>query len=194
MAFYHAAKRVMYRFWEIIKNTKDDVIAGVACSIVALCRTKCEVKVSSICSHLGIRMSTIQRQVEQNVFNHLHMKGFSSLVRSSGLLKKVMVDLGLIERGDEILSVYQITLGKGVDIYNAHNVERLPLAPCLLVVKTTSGSCLVFDEKYPLIRGDFVNSKHIIHDGVLGERVLSCQYTEYIYPIGPPRGIEQNFG
>ena len=187
MEFYNNARGIMHRLWEIIKNTKDDVIAGVVCSIVALCEPNRELRVNTLCTHLGIQMSTIQRQVEQNVFNHLRVRGFKSLISSSGLLRKVMVKLGLIDHGEEeIISVLQITLGNAVDIYNAHDDEVLPLAPCLLVVQTTSGTRLLMDDKYPLIRGEFVNSKHIIHDGVLGGRVLSCQFTEYEYPKGPP--------
>ena len=189
MEFYHSAKKMLYRLWEIIKNTKDDVIAGVVCSIVALCRTGCDLKMNSICSHLGIQMSTIQRQVEQNVFNHLRVKGFTSLVRSSSLLKNVMIKLGLVEPGEEVLSVVQFTLGNATDIYNVHDDEVLPITPCLLVMKTTHGSFVLIDEEYRLILGEHVDSKHIMHDGVLGSKVLSFQFTEYENPKGPPESI-----
>ena len=135
-------------------------------------------------------MSTIHRQVEHNVFNHLRIKGFTSLVSSKKLLKDVMVKLRLIEPDEEIISVVQITLGNAIDIYNAHSNEVLPLTPCLLVVKTTSGYRLLIDEEYRLIRGEHVDSKHIIQGGVLGNKVLSCQFTAYENTKGPPGSIE----
>jgi len=189
MEFYHSAKDIMYRFWEVIKNTKDDVIAGVVCSIVALCQADCDLRVNAICSHLGIQMSTIQRQVEHNVFNHLRVKGFISLVRSSDLLKKVMVKLGLIKQDERILSVISIKLGEGVGIYNAHNDEILPVTPNMLVVQTTSGSYLLLDEGQPLYHESQANSKHIIQDGISGGRDLSIQFTKYEYPKGPPKSV-----
>ena len=47
MEFYDTARGIMYRLWEIIKNTKDDVIAGVVCSIVALCEPNRELMVNT---------------------------------------------------------------------------------------------------------------------------------------------------
>ena len=138
MEFYDTAKRIMYKFWEIIKNTKDDVIAGVVCSIVALCDKQKRLKVNAICSHLGIQMSTIQRQVEQNVFNHLRVKGFKSLVKSSDLLRKIMIKLNLIEQDEEMpmfQSLTEVKLGSAQKIFNPHKTFEYFLHS----VNTTSG-------------------------------------------------------
>ncbi|MHA1981529.1 MAG: hypothetical protein ACTSXN_10625, partial [Promethearchaeota archaeon] len=189
MEFYHTARKIMYKFWKAIKSTKDDVIAGVVCSIIALCDKEIGLKVNAICSHLGIQMSTIQRQVEHNVFNRLRIRGFTSLVRSSELLKNVMVDLGLVEPEEEIFSATEIVLGKTRVIYNVHDDEVLPLAQYLLAVETTSGTSFIVDEKYPFTRGEFVDAKHIIECGVSWGRVIKSKHTRYENPKGPPESI-----
>lgn len=89
----------MDKLWERIKNTTDNVIAGLVSSISVLCSLdfKNKVKVSSICDFLDIRMSTIQAQVKKNIFERFKVEGFVSLVKSSGLLAKIFEALGLID-------------------------------------------------------------------------------------------------
>jgi hypothetical protein len=84
--------------WDNIKNTKDDVIAGLIASISILCSFKDKnVSVSSICKKLGIKMSTIQSQVKKRIFDEFKISGFTTLIKSTDLLKKVMEKMGLIE-------------------------------------------------------------------------------------------------
>ncbi|MFX0029861.1 MAG: hypothetical protein ACFE8B_11665 [Candidatus Hermodarchaeota archaeon] len=134
MPFYFLSKKVLYRFWEGIKNTTDNVITGLCASITALCDYKEEVKINSICELLDIRMSTIQLQVRKKIFERFKLSGFSTLVRSADLLKKFMVKIGLIkdekpefdldikEEGNDII---QICLGKSSPVHNPLNEHYL---------------------------------------------------------------------
>ena len=186
MEFYDTAKRIMYKFWEIIKNTKDDVVAGVVCSIVALCDKQKRLKVNAICSHLGIQMSTIQRQVEQNVFNHLKVKGFKSLVKSSDLLRKIMIKLGLIEQDDEMpmfQSLTEVKLGSAQKIFNPHKTFEYYMH----AVKTNSGSFLLLDQSPIDNNEDEISSlKKIVPIGTQGSEKISIKMRNYYYPKGPP--------
>ncbi|MCJ7648538.1 MAG: hypothetical protein MUP85_07990, partial [Candidatus Lokiarchaeota archaeon] len=186
MEFYDTAKKIMYKFWEIIKNTKDDVIAGIVCSIVALCDKQKRLKVNAICSHLGIQMSTIQRQVEENVFNHLRVKGFKSLVKSSALLCKIMIKLGLIEH-DEVMplvqSLVEVKLGSAQKIFNPHKTFEYYMQ----IVKTTSGSFIILN-KSPIKNDHEFSylSKKINPLGTPGSEKITIEMCSYHYPKGPP--------
>ena len=97
LSFYYLSKKILYQFWEGIKNTTDNVIVGLCASIAALCEYKDQVKVNSICKFLNIRMSTIQLQVRKKIFEKFRLSCFSTLVRSAELLKKFMEKLGLVK-------------------------------------------------------------------------------------------------
>ncbi len=125
MPFFYQSKKIMHRLWEQIKNTKDDVIAGLVTSISALCSYNEVVNIFSICNRLGIRMSTIQFQVKRRIFEQLNIDGFVSLVRSSNLLKEVMRELGLLEAKERVKdtqnNIVQIILGNANQVFNYHN-------------------------------------------------------------------------
>ncbi len=98
MTFYFQCKKILYKLWDNIKNTKDDVIAGLIASISILCSYEDKnVSVSSICNKLGIKMSTIQSQVKRRIFNEFKISGFTTLIKSADLLKQVMEKKGLLE-------------------------------------------------------------------------------------------------
>lgn len=101
MPFYFQSKKILYRLWDNIKNTKDEVIAGLITSVLVLCsyqeKNKELVNVHKICEKLGIKMSTIQSQVKRRIFGHFKVEGFTTLIKSTDLLKKIMDKLGLIE-------------------------------------------------------------------------------------------------
>ena len=184
MDFYNTSKKIMYTFWEIIKNTKDDVIAGVVCSIVALCDKEKRLKVNAICSHLGIQMSTIQRQVEQNVFNHLQVKGFKSLVKSSDLLRKIMIRLDLIEPDEEMPTIQTLTevkLGSTQEIFNPQKTFKYYMQ----AVNTTSGSFILLNNPPNNIEQEFSNSKKIVPIGT-NDNEITIRVRSYHYPKGPP--------
>jgi hypothetical protein len=97
MAFYYQCKKILYRLWDIIKNTKDDVITGLVASISVLCSFNEKVSVSSLCDKIGIKMSTIQSQVKKRIFEQFKVTGFTTLIKSSDRLKKIMEEMDLIE-------------------------------------------------------------------------------------------------
>jgi hypothetical protein len=187
MQFYHAAERVLERFWEIIKNTKDDVIAGICTSIIALCEAERDLKVNVICNHVGIQMSTIHRQIEQKIFERLRVEGFESLVRSSDLLRKIMIKLGVIEDNDSLepqpMSVLRIKIGNATNIFNAHeSIEYY-----IYAVKTTFGIFMVMKECFTN-KKVAQKSKRTSPDEVYGRSKLLIELSnyKYPYPCGPP--------
>ncbi len=122
MPFFYQSKKILCKFYESIKNTKDDVIVGLVCSITLLCTRNNTCRVSNLCDMLGIRMSAIQKQVERKVFERFREGGFKSLVKSAGLLKKIMSKLGVFEtkeKGEE-RELVQITLGSASPVFNAN--------------------------------------------------------------------------
>ena len=125
MSFFYQSKKILHKLWEQIKNTKDDVIAGLTTAISVLCSYKGVVKVSSICKRFGIKMSTIQFQVKKRIFERLQVDGFTSLVRSSDLLKEVMRELGLLETKERVKvtqnDIIQIILGNTNQVFNHYN-------------------------------------------------------------------------
>ncbi|MHA1987211.1 MAG: hypothetical protein ACW98D_11270 [Promethearchaeota archaeon] len=137
MSFYFLSRKILSKLWSNIKNTTDDVIAGLCTSITALCSYKDVISVSAICDLLNIKMSTIQFQVKKRIFEKFKLPGFVSLVRSSELLKKFMERVGLIEgeqldveviqeEPDEVgENIVSIKLGNGQQIFNPHNEHYL---------------------------------------------------------------------
>lgn len=125
MEFYYLSKKIMYKLWETIKNTTDDVIAGVITSIAALCSYKEIVNVNAICNTIGIRMSTVQFQVRERIFERFRINGFISLVRSSDLLRNIIEKLGIIEpeiqKANIPTDIVQIELGNASQVFNYHN-------------------------------------------------------------------------
>ena len=111
MQFFHECSELLISLWEGVKNTKDNVVAGVICSINVLCSNKYNISVNQICDILGIRMSTIQSQVEKRFIKRYRVKGFKSLVKSAELLKKLLIYKGFLNCSDEI-SVRAIRINK----------------------------------------------------------------------------------
>ncbi|MFX1364518.1 MAG: hypothetical protein ACFFCE_19450 [Promethearchaeota archaeon] len=131
MPLYFLSKKILYRLWQVIKNTTDDVIAGLVSSIAVLCTCKEKVSISSICNRLGIRMSTIQAQVKKNLFDRFKVKGFTTLVKSSKVLIIIMEKLDILKPQESELEENQkctpsegnveLVLGNAKEIFNVHN-------------------------------------------------------------------------
>ncbi len=102
MSFFYQSKKILYKLWGAINCTKDSVIAGLVSSISVLCSFRDKANVNGICKLLDIKMSTIQAQVKKNVVSKLNVEGFTSLVKSSDLLRQVFVKLGVVEGGQEL--------------------------------------------------------------------------------------------
>lgn len=125
MPFYFLAKKIMLRLWSGIKNTTDNVVAGLISSISLICSDNRAVSVSIICNRLGIRMSTVQAQVKKKIFDRFKVKDFVSLIKSSDLLVKIMEKLGLIESVEQqevsIEDHVEIVLGNAAETFNMQN-------------------------------------------------------------------------
>ena len=68
----------------------DNVIAGVVCSISNLCIYDHIIPISAICDKLGITQSTINDQVKTKIFEKYKIGGFVGLIKSSGILVKLL--------------------------------------------------------------------------------------------------------
>lgn len=126
VGFYYQAKKILHKMWNGIKNTTDNVIAGVISSISVLCsRTfKKKIKISTICEHLDISMSTIQKQVEKKIVERFNVEGFVSLVKSAGLLEEICEKIGLIDKKEVDVpegSKIDLVFGNAAEIFNHHD-------------------------------------------------------------------------
>jgi len=127
MPFYYLSEKILYRLWDGIKNTTDNAIAGLISSISVLCSCKDKVSISVICKRIGVQMSTIQAQVKKKIFERFRVEGFSSLIKSSNLLKKIVSKLGLLEHPaedkEEVVGDgrVEIIFGDSVRIFNAND-------------------------------------------------------------------------
>ncbi|MFX1501151.1 MAG: TFIIB-type zinc ribbon-containing protein [Promethearchaeota archaeon] len=148
MSFYHLAEDILHKLWIGIKNTTDNVVAGLVSSISLICSRIGRVTVSSICTRLGIRMSTIQTQVKRKIFNKFRVEGFVSLIKSSDLLIKTMEKLGLLEPSPDTEVAaseehVELVFGTASEVFNSHNefdyyffaVRGEYKAPAIITVK-----------------------------------------------------------
>jgi len=137
MAFFYQSKKILNRFYDTIKATKDDVIIGLVTSITLLCSQHVNVSISVLCNRLDIKMSTIHRQVEKRVMQRFKVQGFKSLVKSADLLKKVMHKLGvldpsLIDASEESETTSEsetddmvlVVLGNAEQVFNSLNESK----------------------------------------------------------------------
>jgi len=127
MSFFYSSKKILYKLWDLIKNTTDDVIAGLTCSITSMCIQDYNLAVNSICKHLGIMMSTIQSQVKRKIIKQFRLPGFTSLIRSADIVRDAMIQLGIFEeRKQKLLNkaipkIIEIQLGRSTRVFNRLN-------------------------------------------------------------------------
>jgi hypothetical protein len=203
MPFYYQSYKILTRFYESVKNTKDDVIVGLVTSITLLCSQSEGVSVSALCERLGIKMSTIHRQVERRVIERFRVPGFRSLVKSAGLLKKVMTKLGVLDPAfvdvdresvdyeDSLVDgadIVQVILGSATPVFNNLNESK----GFYLFVKDLNGY-LVASINQAI--DDNNNNSEIIRDNVyersISKKVASketvkLELWKYFNPKGPP--------
>jgi len=139
MDFYYRAREIANKLiadklWKYIYNTKEKIIAGILTYITVSCYDQYHLKVSDICKFLGL--NNLQATIKRTVFDQFHITGFSSLVKSSDILKEWFIKAGFIEiieqegveMTDDILEkepeidtipeIIEITLGGAVQISN----------------------------------------------------------------------------
>jgi len=199
MPFYYQSRRILNRFYDSIKNTKDDVIVGLVTSITLLCSQKKEVSVCAICDRLGIKMSTIHRQVERRVIQRFNVSGFKTLVKSAKLLKKVMAKLGVLDQGfvDPIEDsenslenddIVQVVLGSTRQVFNPLNRSE----EHFLFVKEASGYLVSsitnrqdnLNADHNLNLKEFnTSNKNEIYDN---QEPIKVELWKFYHPKGPP--------
>ena len=199
MPFFYQSKKILNRFYDNIKNTKDDVIIGLVTSITLLCSQQGNVSISALCNQLGIKMSTIHRQVERRVIQRFNVPGFKSLVKSADLLKKVMGKLGVLDTGFvdpfeisknslENDDIVQVVLGNASQVFNSLNGSE----GHFLFVKEASGYLVAsitnkqdnFKANQKLNFKDFyVSDKNEIYDA---QEPVKVELWRYHNPKGPP--------
>jgi len=199
MPFFYQSRRILNRFYDSIKNTKDDVIVGLVTSITLLCSQAKGVSVCAICDRLGIKMSTIHRQVERRVIQRFNIPGFKTLVKSAELLKKVMQKLGVLDQGfvdpiegskDSLKNddIVQVVLGNASRVFNSLNGSE----EHFLFVKEASGYLFasITDKQHNLNTNHKLNfkesyglDKNEINDH---QEQIKVELWKYYNPKGPP--------
>ena len=203
MPFYYQSYKILTKFYESVKNTKDDVIVGLVTSITLLCSQPETVSISALCKRLGIKMSTIHRQVERRIINRFRVSGFRSLVKSAGLLKKVMTKLGVldltyasadeapVEREEPLVNnadMVQVVLGNATQVFNSLNESK----GFYLFVKDLNGY-LVASITQSVDNNN--NNKKIIREKVneinfskkmKNKETVKLELWKYYNPKGPP--------
>jgi len=81
---YYQSKKILDKFWEIIKDAKDDVIAGLVIGI-AITLSKCEkLTLFSLSTSLNITQSSLQKSIQSKLFDRHgirnKVKGFKKKV------------------------------------------------------------------------------------------------------------------
>jgi transcription initiation factor TFIIIB Brf1 subunit/transcription initiation factor TFIIB len=187
MDFFHLARKILKKLWHGIKNTTDNALAGLACSISLLCSENNDVTVSAICTHLGIRMSTVQAQVKKKIIHRFQVSGFVSLIKSAGLLAEVMGKLGLIHVeseevieevvDDEVSEIVQVVIGNAPKVYNAIGQVNY----YYFVIKGEQNTPVFI--KCGLYNFDESTKKPEKHQG---EAIIEMSLCRYPLPTGPP--------
>ncbi len=201
MPFYYQSYKILSRFYESVKNTKDDVIVGLVTSITLLCSQSEGVSVSALCERLGIKMSTIHRQVERRVIERFRVPGFRSLLKSAGLLKKVMIKLGVLDPafvyvdGDSVdyedslvdgVDIVQVVLGNATPVFNNLNESKV----FYLFLKDLNGYLVasitqpINNKNNRIVRA---NANEINLNGkVENKEIVKLELWKYYNPKGPP--------
>ena len=81
---YNQSKKILDKYWDLIKDSKDDVIAGLVTGI-AITLSKCEMlTLNSICKSLNINQSSLQKSIQTKLFDRHgirnKIKGFKKRV------------------------------------------------------------------------------------------------------------------
>jgi len=201
MAFFYQSKKILNRFYDTIKNTKDDVIIGLVTSITLLCSQHDNVSISALCNRLDVKMSTIHRQVEKRVIQRFKVPGFKSLVKSADLLKKVMSRLGVLdpslidmreesETTSETDDIVLVVLGDAKQVFNSlnENKDYYLFVRCLNGFSVTS----IINEKNNdktnnILFTDEGNSTHKSEKIDTNDKIKIELWKYYTYsPKGPP--------
>jgi len=81
---YFQSEKILNKFWDLIKDSKDDVIAGLVIGIAKIRSKRKDIAIGPICEFLGISQGTLQKSIQRKLFD-LHgiknkEKGFKNKV------------------------------------------------------------------------------------------------------------------
>ncbi len=91
--FHNYARKLLEKLWEILKDAKDTLIAGVIATLTALCIYSKNLKLSHIAHNLGLGSGTIQTKIKEKIIPHFKISGFKSLKHSADIIKERLLDL-----------------------------------------------------------------------------------------------------
>ena len=81
---YNQSKKILDKFWEIIKDSKDDVIAGLIIGIAITLSKREKLTLYSLSKSLNITQSSLQKSIQSKLFDRLgirnKVKGFKKRV------------------------------------------------------------------------------------------------------------------
>ena len=81
---YDQSKKILAKFWNLIEDSKDDVIAGLVIGIAFVLSKREDLTLSSMCRALQISPSSLQKSIQTKFFNRLgiinSIKGFKKKV------------------------------------------------------------------------------------------------------------------
>jgi len=199
MPFFYQSKKILKRFYDTIKNTKDDVIIGLVTSITLLCSQQRDVSISALCNRLDVKMSTIHRQVEKKVMQRFKVPGFKSLVKSADLLKKVMNKLGVLdpsfidvsekpEPSSETDDMVLVVLGNAKQVLNSLNKSNSYYL-FLRNLRGFSVTSIINEENNDKTKKiPFTDDDNITHksDKIDNKDKVKLELLKYFNPKGPP--------
>ncbi len=88
--FTEISECLLEKLWVFIKDTKEEIIAGVICILTMIKLPVHNVKYDIICKKLGVKFGTITNQVKYNLCKSFKIEGFKGFRRTSYLLKPVL--------------------------------------------------------------------------------------------------------
>ena len=81
---YNQSVELLKKYWNLIKDSKDDVIAGLITGIVIILFKSEDRTMASICKEFNISQSSLQKSIQTKLFNRLgikdNIKGFRKKV------------------------------------------------------------------------------------------------------------------
>lgn len=107
LSFYYLAKQILYKLWGHISEKRDSTIVGEIACVVAACFLENEISIHAICKKIGISASTPQKRIREDVFDFYKYTGFTTLKKSAGLLKKILILENMIEDTESMKPYYR---------------------------------------------------------------------------------------
>jgi hypothetical protein len=87
MNLYFLSEKILNKIWDLIKDSKDDVIAGLVIGIAKILSKREDIVLGPICEFLGISQGTLQKSIQRKLFDRhcikTKVKGFKKKVEFS---------------------------------------------------------------------------------------------------------------